>query len=191
MNSDNPGVAIVPAAVQFPAGASSVTIVVNSIAPGTTLIHAKLPPHVAEATVQVTVTGPGAITVPTITTQMGQQAPFAITLGTPAPSGGVTVHLSSSDSSHVTVFPASVTIPAGETQAAPQPQVSGAGIGSATITASATGYTTAHAVVTATGSDHELYGADHDQRGCNWKSGIESERRAGSVGRIDGESQLG
>jgi hypothetical protein len=54
----------------------------------------------------------------------------------------VTVTLSSSDSTRMTISPASVTIAAGQTQPAAQPQITGVNFGTATINASAPGYTT-------------------------------------------------
>lgn len=75
---------------------------------------------------------------------------FAVKLSGPAPEGGVTVMLKSSDPSKVTVTPASVLIPPGATTPIIQPQVTGAGIGSATISATATGYTSGAGVVKVT-----------------------------------------
>ena len=72
----------------------------------------------------------------------GQSAPFPVTLPSAAPVGGVTVALSSGDTSKVTISPSSVTIGAGLTQPAAQPQVTGVNFGTASISASASGYTT-------------------------------------------------
>jgi hypothetical protein len=69
-----------------------------------------------------------------------QAAPFTITLSSPAPAAGVTVLLSSSDTSKVTITPASVSIGGGQTTPAAQPQVTGVNIGSATITAISNGF---------------------------------------------------
>src|SRR6185436_13565912 len=67
-----------------------------------------------------------------------------------APAGGVTVTLASSDTSKVMVTPASVVIPQGATTAATPPQVTGAGIGAATITAASPGYISGTGTVTVT-----------------------------------------
>ena len=67
--------------------------------------------------------------------------PFPVTLVTPAPVGGVTISLSSNDTSRVTISPASVFIAQGATAPAIQPQVTGVAFGSATIMASAPGFT--------------------------------------------------
>jgi hypothetical protein len=148
LSSSDPSRATVPASVTFAAGATSVSVPVTGLAPGTTTITANATvvnfPATATATVNVT----GAIGVPASTTVgLGRSASFAVTLPAPAAAGGVTVTLKSSDVSKVTV-PASVVIAQGATTPAAQPQVTGAGIGSATITASATGFTSGSGTVT-------------------------------------------
>ena len=79
-----------------------------------------------------------------------ETASLAVRLSGPAPAGGVTVTLKSSDTSKVTVTPASVVIPPGATTPTTQPQVTGAGIGLATISATATGYISGAGAVTVT-----------------------------------------
>ncbi len=146
LTSDNPGVAQVqPSVGLFPDGSSQATVKVPifGVGPGTTIIHA-VTPNIPAVTLSVTVSGPGAITLPAgITLSPSQSAAFTVTLSTPAPSGGVTVALGSSDSSKVTISPASLFIAGGSTTAATQPQVTGVNVGSAIISASATGYTPA------------------------------------------------
>lgn len=94
------------------------------------------------ATVTINAQSPGTIVVPGATTVLlGQSAAFAVRLPSAAPAGGVTVNLVSSLPARVAIAPASVVIPAGQTQPAAQPQVTGVGLGAATITASATNYT--------------------------------------------------
>ncbi|MDX6530205.1 MAG: hypothetical protein QOH41_2495 [Blastocatellia bacterium] len=151
LSSTDPSRAAVPATVSFAAGATSVAVPVTGIAPGSAVITAKATvvnfPALATAAVNVT----GAIKSPANTpVRLGQSAPFTVTLPAPAPAGGVTVTLKSSDASRVTVTPASVVIPQGATVPATQPQVTGAGIGSATITAAATGYISGAGAVTVT-----------------------------------------
>jgi hypothetical protein len=74
--------------------------------------------------------------------------PGTFTLGQPAPQGGVTVSLASSATGNVTVSPATVTIAQGQTSGSFT--YTGVGPGAANITASATGYLTGSATVTAT-----------------------------------------
>ncbi len=151
LSSSDPSRAAVPATVSFAPGGTSVTVPVTSLAHGSAVITASATvvnfPATATATVNVT----GALGVPANTSvRLGQSAALVVTLPAPAPAGGVTVKLASSDSTKVTVTPASVLIPQGATTAATPPQVTGAGIGSATITASATGYTSGTGAVTVT-----------------------------------------
>ena len=73
---------------------------------------------------------------------------FDLTLPTAAPAGGVIVTLKSSDPSKVTISATAAIIPEGSTTPAAQPQITGVGIGSATITASAPGYISALRTVT-------------------------------------------
>jgi hypothetical protein len=63
----------------------------------------------------------------------------------------VTVALSSSDLSKVTIAPATITIPEGATTPATHPNVTGVGFGTGTITASASGFTSASQAVQVTG----------------------------------------
>ena len=149
LSSSDPSRAKVPATVSFAPGATSVPVPVTGLAPGSAVITANATvvnfPATATATVNVT----GAIGVPANTpVRLGQSAAFVVTLPAPAPAGGVMVTLASSDTSKVTVMPASVVIPQGATTAATPPQVTGAGIGAATITASANGYVSGSGTVT-------------------------------------------
>ena len=149
LSSSDPSRATVPATVSFAPGATSVPVPVTGRAPGSVTITANATvvnfPATATATVNVT----GAIAAPASTAMgLGRSAPFVVTLPAPAPAGGVTVTLTSSDSSKVTVAPASVVIPQGATSAATPPQVTGAGIGAATITAAAAGYAPGSGTVT-------------------------------------------
>ena len=149
LTSTNPAAATVPATVTIAAGSATVNVPVNPAGPGSTVLHASAA-NIADTTATVTVQGPLSISVPVSTSMgLGQPAAFAVTLPAAAPAGGVTVNLSSADATKVTV-PASVFIAAGATAPATQPQVTGAGIGSATVTASATGYTSGSGAVTVT-----------------------------------------
>jgi hypothetical protein len=149
LSSDNSSVATVPPTVNFGTGASSVTVPVTGVSGGSTTIHASALPNVPDTTASVTVTAPGAINLPSnITVGPSQSAPFPVTLGTPAPPGGVSVALVSSDITKVTVSPGSIAIAAGQTVPAVQAQVTGVNLGSANINATAPGYTSASQLVT-------------------------------------------
>src|SRR5205085_594866 len=80
-----------------------------------------------------------------------QTVPIAITLSQPAPAGGVTIALASGDPSVVTINPANLSIAAGSTTPAAQPQLIGLKAGSSAVSASATGYTGASGSVVVTG----------------------------------------
>ena len=88
-----------------------------------------------------------AILLANATVAPGQSAPFQVTLATPAPSGGVFVMLSSTDTSIVTVAPANIFMPESATVSNRAPMVTGIGVGSAIITAAAYGLTPASALV--------------------------------------------
>jgi hypothetical protein len=148
VSSDNPAIASVPASAFIPANQNAVYIPVTGIGAGSTTIHVSSLPAVARKDIGVTVSAPGAITLPSgMAIPLGTTAPFPVTLGTPAPFYGSTVSLSSSDVSKMTVSPSSVYIPAGMTSPATQPQVTAVDLGGATITASAPGYVSASAAV--------------------------------------------
>lgn len=74
-----------------------------------------------------------------LTIAPGQTVSAPLTLNNPAPTGGVTVSLASSNESVATVTP-SVFVPEGATSPTANPQVTGVGIGSTVITASADGF---------------------------------------------------
>jgi len=150
LSSSDTSKVTVPATASFAGNATSVQIPVTGIAFGTATIHASLIPDIADATATVTVQS-GGIQLPQSTSlQPGQTAPYNVTLTSPAPAGGVTVSLSSSNTSAVTISPATVTIAAGQTTPATQPNVTGVAYGTATISASAPGFTTATGPVAVT-----------------------------------------
>jgi hypothetical protein len=148
LSSDNPSVVTVPSTAIIAANATSVMVPVTGVAEGSATIHANALPNVADATASIIVKSAGKIILPNVTSvQVGQFVPFPVTLPAPAPPGGVTVMLSSSDSSKATVTPDRVNILAGQTTPATQPQINGIGFGSATISASAPAYTAASQAV--------------------------------------------
>jgi hypothetical protein len=142
LSSGDQTVATVPAMVSFAAGSTSTSVPVTSVAPGSVTITASAL-NVVGATAGVTVvqSTTGGIQLPaTLTVGLDQSAALQIALPTPAPAGGVTVSLASSDTSTATVTP-TVFIAARNTGPSTTPQVSGLQLGTATITASAPGFT--------------------------------------------------
>ncbi len=142
--SDTPSVATVPAGITVPAGATTVVVPVQAVGPGTTGIHVGALPDVAQSTVTVTVVAQGTITIPSgLSIALGQSAAFPVTLGTPAPPGGLVVTLTSADASAVAVSPSTIFFAAGATTSSVQPVVTGINIGAVTLSSSAPGYLTA------------------------------------------------
>lgn len=154
LSSTNPSVAKVPASVTIAANTTSVTVPVTAGTTGAATITASTTtPNIGNGTASITVTTFGGITVPpTLSVGLGQSSTLTISLSSAAPQGGVTVTLSSNDPTKATVSPSSVFIPAGQTQPAVQPQVTGTGPGSTTITATAPGFVSASIAVQTTAS---------------------------------------
>lgn len=149
LSSTNTGVATVPATVAFAANATQVAVPVTGVAAGTATISASTPNFgTAAAGVTVSAPQPGIILPANVNVQLGQTAPFPVTLAVPAPSGGVFINLISSDPSKVTISPANIFIAQGGT-GSNQPNVTGVAVGSVTITASASGFPSATAQVIA------------------------------------------
>jgi len=144
LTSTNPAVATVPSTLTIPSGGATVVVPVKGIGPGTTVIRLGALPDVSETTMSVTVLAEGTISLSGgVSVPLGQAAALPISLGTPAPAGGLIVSLSSSDASTVQVTPATLFFPAGSIAAPAQVIVIGSNIGVASITASAPGYLTA------------------------------------------------
>ncbi len=94
----------------------------------------------------------GGILLPaSLTVTPGGEVTIPVVLGSPAPSGGVSITLASSNPAAATVWPVNIFVPQGSTTAVRGvTSVTGVGEGSATITASAPGYGTASVQVQVT-----------------------------------------
>ncbi|HUI80185.1 MAG TPA: Ig-like domain-containing protein [Bryobacteraceae bacterium] len=130
---------------------------ISTLPPGNHAIDAEYGGDAAFAgstsnTVNQTVNPLGAI-LPWANTvvSLGQSTRLPLSLAKPAPYGGVTVYLASSDPSKVTVTP-SLFIAAGKTAPSVQASVNGVNLGAVTITATALGYTPGTASVAVTAS---------------------------------------
>ncbi|PYQ50088.1 MAG: hypothetical protein DMF78_16650 [Acidobacteria bacterium] len=136
--SSAPGIATVTAAAPIAQGATSGSFTVTGVAVGNATITASAPGF-SPATVSVAVTalqislGQGLVIAP------GQAAGLALSIGQPAPAGGVTINLASANPAVATVT-SSAFIPAGQQIPAANPTVTGVSFGSAQITASSAGY---------------------------------------------------
>ena len=127
LTSSNPAVATVPATVTIFAGATSANVVVTGVTPGDAVITATAA-NIPDATGTVTVAAPGVIQLSPVSFNLGQTGTLPITITTPAPFGGLTLTLTSSQPSRVTV-PATVTIPAGATAPTSPVVVNGINVG--------------------------------------------------------------
>ena len=85
----------------------------------------------------------GILVPANLTIAPGSSAPLNVSLGSPAPAGGVYVSLATGNPSTATVSPSTVFIAPGATTPRAAPAVTGSNAGSTTITASATGYPSA------------------------------------------------
>jgi hypothetical protein len=144
LSSSNSAVATVPASATISVGASSVTVPVTTVAIGTATIQAQAT-EFAAGTAAVTVR-PVSLNLPSgalVAPSLSRSIP--ITLSDPAPAGGLVVTLASSNSAAVTV-PASITVPEGQTSA--NFTLAGVAVGTATVSATATGYQSASLPVT-------------------------------------------
>ncbi len=141
-----------PAGVTISQGGSSGTFSLTGAAAGPTTITASAP-GVTSGTADILVVSLGGIGLPAgVIAPVGQSVTFNISLQNPAPPDGATVTLASSDPGTLTVSPTSVVIAPGARSPSVQPQVTGVAVGSATITASAGGYTGNSVTVNVTGS---------------------------------------
>ena len=144
LTSSNPSVATVPASVTIPAGGATAVVPVTGVTSGSVTVLATSA-NAGDASISVTVSGvtapTGNLVLPSVgPLTQGQSVPFPVSLSAAAGTGGVTINLVSNSVGVLTVSPATVTIQAGQTQPASQPQVTAVGGGTATVTGSATGY---------------------------------------------------
>ena len=117
LSSSASNVATVPSAVVVSGGESTASFTVNTVnVPASTdvVISAQLGEAARYATLTVTSVGIASVVVYPVTVYAGGTAYVTVTLNTPAPSGGVVVSLSSSNSDAAAVSP-TVTIEAGRT----------------------------------------------------------------------------
>jgi parallel beta-helix repeat protein len=148
--STNSSVADVPASVTIQPGATSATVNVTSgTTAGTATITATAPGFSAVAPSDVTVSSRTmTLSSPNSLVGVGRTIGGAITLAQPAPAGGVTIALSSSNDAVVTVQPATVTIAQGGLTASFT--IAGVSGGPVTLSAAASGFATATLPITAT-----------------------------------------
>ena len=138
-----------PSDVVIAQGSQSGSFTVSGVAAGSFNISATAVGF-DPMTLPLTATTNSLITLGTgLVVAPGNSAGIALSIGIPAPSGGVTVTLSSSDISIATVTP-SVFIPQGLQIPASNPVVQGVAIGTVAITATAAGFAPDSQTVTVT-----------------------------------------
>ena len=151
LNSSNPGVATVPPILPVSGGSNIISFKVTAVAQGSTVITASAPGFI-DVTANVTVQQPGSFSMSVSNTsfQLEQTASVTITLSQPAPPEGATINLISSDTSKATLSPSSVFISQGNTTGTAL--ITGAYVGSSSISASAPGYTSPAPIIVQIGA---------------------------------------
>ena len=134
-NSDNT-VLRAPTSVLIPAGQQSASFEVTGLADGTSRLSAQADGF-ATGLSTVTVRGKALVLPSSIVVAPGAQTQSTVQLTEPAPAGGLTVNLATASNATATV-PASVSVPAGVSQASFN--VNGIALGTTQLTASASGY---------------------------------------------------
>ncbi|MFO1428574.1 MAG: PKD domain-containing protein [Candidatus Competibacteraceae bacterium] len=139
LNVGDTGIAqVTPTSLSIPSGATSGTLAVTGVTLGNTSLNATAPGYTsASATITVTDSLISFGTIPPLSPAESKSLPVSLT--TPAPSGGLTINLVSSNPAVATVQ-ASVTVPAGAFLPVTNPQVTGVSIGTTQIIATAAGF---------------------------------------------------
>lgn len=137
--SSNTAAVSVVSPVSIAAGATTGTFSYTGVASGSATLTASAPGYVSSSfNLSATSSLISLGAVPTVAP--GQSLDLPLSLGTPAPAGGVTVIFQSSNTGVATISPTSVTIAAGLKVSTANPKVTGVAVGNAIINASATGY---------------------------------------------------
>lgn len=143
LTSDNPNVASVPFSVTVPQFSVNTTVQITGNVTGTAKITASANATIGNATANVTVVGNQPIILPSgVTIAPGQTINFPVTLGSPAPGGGIFVNLATSDPNTLTLVSTTVFFAGGSTTSSTIPRITGVTYGTANISASANGLAT-------------------------------------------------
>jgi hypothetical protein len=150
--SNSTTVATVPVSLTVPEGQSSANFTLSGVSAGTSTVSASAQGYQSAsmlATIHTVTIGIGNPAVSSITLLPDDSKSFAITLSSPAPTGGVTVKLATGDNSIASVLPDSITIAEGQTSGGVvQANLTGLTKGDTTLTASAAGLNSASVPVT-------------------------------------------
>ena len=150
LSSSNPAVVTIsPATVALNAGDTVGSFTYTSVGPGTSTLRAAAPTYVDGTATETTSTS--FITLGALPTAPGTFQNLPVTLSQPAPAGGITVTLQSSNTT-VAFVSSSVSIAGGATQPATLPLVQARSFGTSLITATAPGYAPDAQLLKAAGS---------------------------------------
>ena len=169
-SSDTTLVTVSPATVMVAAGQTTGSFTYTGVQPTSTAPPANNNLGVATITASATnyLAGTASVTETYSLVSLGTIPPIApaqvldlaTSLATNAPSGGVTIYFTSSDTTVATITP-SVFVPAGQRTASANPQITGVKIGTTNIVATAQGYApdyrTVNVTVVATFSPGNIY----------------------------------
>ena len=139
-SSSNAGaISISPASVSLNAGDTTGAFTYTAVGSGTATLRASATGYLDGTVSETTSANFVSLgTLPAFT--LGQMQPLTLTLSTPAPSGGLTVSLASSNPAVASITPATVVFAAGATTSTTAPSISAKTYGTAQLTATAPGY---------------------------------------------------
>ena len=138
-SSDAGAISISPASVSLNAGDTTGAFTYTAVGSGTVTLRASATGYLDGTVVETT--SPNFVSLGTLPAfTLGQTQPLTLTLSTPAPSGGLTVSLASSNPAVASITPATVVFAAGATTSTTAPSVSAKSYGTAQLTATAPGY---------------------------------------------------
>ncbi len=138
-------IATVPASVLIAEGATSAPIAVTTVGVGNAIVTASVTGF-GNASSTLTITQPPTVSLPTVlTVGPGNATNVTVNLNEPAPAGGLTITLASSNTAVATV-PASIALPAGATSGSFA--VTALVPGNAALSASAPGYVSGSTALT-------------------------------------------
>lgn len=137
--SDNPAfLTVAPTSVNIPAGSTTANFNYTGVANGPANINASAAGFITNGAL-VTVSGSRVQLPVNFSLNLGATLPLPIALSTAAPAGGATITLTPS-SPNIVISPNTVLIPAGATQPAALPNITGNGLGQFSVTATAPGF---------------------------------------------------
>lgn|GEM_PF-1296059 len=139
LTSSNPGVLSVVSPIVVAAGQTAAWIQYTGMTLGSSILTATAPNYLG-GTLNVSTSSLAILVGVVPTLAPGQSVPLSISLSSPAPAGGTTIELGSSNNAVALITPSAVTIAGGAVSPSLRPQVTGSGFGTSQILASNIGY---------------------------------------------------